>query len=543
MLKLPATSASAGRETSDSADGVVQTAGAEHDGAAAGEAPQHRHAVPAAGVLDHVVGDRRVAPDDDDRLGWSPRFGRGARRPRLRRPGTVATPRQAVRRRSGPDRRTLWCMMVPAMPVYLDCAATTPLDPRVRAEMLRYLDEDFGNAGSRTHELGPARARPPSNRRATGSPRSSAARRGDVIFTSGATESNNLAILGLAGAAGTGSTSCRRPSSIMPCSSRSRSWAGAGSRSRSSPPDSRGAVDPDAVLGAVRPDTLLVSMMHVNNETGVIQPVAEVADRLERSRRLPARRRGAELCPGDRRAASSAHRSHQRERAQDQRAQGRRRARHAAPRPGASAAAAADVRRRPGARAAPGDDAGAAGRRLRPGRRTGGGGARRARGALPRVPARRCSPGWRRSSRSSTATSRDRSRTSSTCRFRASTRRPPSTRGATWSAISNGAACTSQSYTCSHVLSAMRLPAWRMDGALRFSWCARLARARLARARGRGRSPIDSVEQGRRRRERHATRPCTTAARGSRRICRATGDIRPPTTGSSRSRRESGGSA
>ena len=45
-------------------------------------------------------------------------------------------------------------------------------------------------------------------------------------------------------------------------------------------PDQGGAVDPDAILGALRPDTLLVSMMHVNNETGVIQPVAEVADRL-----------------------------------------------------------------------------------------------------------------------------------------------------------------------------------------------------------------------------------------------------------------------
>jgi cysteine desulfurase len=42
-------------------------------------------------------------------------------------------------------------MIGPAMPIYLDCAATTPLDPRVRAEMLQYLDEDFGNAGSRTH--------------------------------------------------------------------------------------------------------------------------------------------------------------------------------------------------------------------------------------------------------------------------------------------------------------------------------------------------------------------------------------------------------
>ena len=44
--------------------------------------------------------------------------------------------------------------MITPMPVYLDCAATTPVDPRVRAEMLRYLDDEFGNAGSRTHGWG-----------------------------------------------------------------------------------------------------------------------------------------------------------------------------------------------------------------------------------------------------------------------------------------------------------------------------------------------------------------------------------------------------
>src|SRR5688500_6259335 len=85
------------------------------------------------------------------------------------------------------------------MAVYLDCAATTPLDPRVREVVLRYLDEDFGNAGSRTHDYG-QRAR-----RAVEQARQQVAAvvdasRGDVIFTSGATESNNLVMLGVAGA-------------------------------------------------------------------------------------------------------------------------------------------------------------------------------------------------------------------------------------------------------------------------------------------------------------------------------------------------------
>src|SRR5688500_10859885 len=91
-------------------------------------------------------------------------------------------------------------MIVHPMPVYLDCAATTPIDPRVRAEMLRYLDEDFGNAGSRTHQRG-QRARAAVERARDRVAAVVATGRGDVIFTSGATESNNLAILGLAGAA------------------------------------------------------------------------------------------------------------------------------------------------------------------------------------------------------------------------------------------------------------------------------------------------------------------------------------------------------
>src|SRR5919108_1497003 len=87
------------------------------------------------------------------------------------------------------------------MPVYLDCAATTPLDPRVRDEMMHYMTDDFGNAGSRTHAYG-SRARAAVERARDRVAAVVACTRGDVIFTSGATESNNLAILGLAAAAG-----------------------------------------------------------------------------------------------------------------------------------------------------------------------------------------------------------------------------------------------------------------------------------------------------------------------------------------------------
>src|SRR5688572_10179099 len=85
------------------------------------------------------------------------------------------------------------------MAIYLDCAATTPVDPRVQAEMLRFLDDDFGNAGSRTHVWG-RRAHAAVEQARDRIAAAAGARRGDVIFTSGATESNNLAILGLAAA-------------------------------------------------------------------------------------------------------------------------------------------------------------------------------------------------------------------------------------------------------------------------------------------------------------------------------------------------------
>src|SRR5262245_20158636 len=82
-------------------------------------------------------------------------------------------------------------------PIYLDCAATTPLDPRVRDGMLPYLDEEFGNSGSRTHDWG-RRARMAVEQARDRIAWVVGSGRGDVIFTSGATESNNLAILGLA---------------------------------------------------------------------------------------------------------------------------------------------------------------------------------------------------------------------------------------------------------------------------------------------------------------------------------------------------------
>src|SRR5678816_366633 len=82
------------------------------------------------------------------------------------------------------------------MVTYLDCNATTPVDPEVEREFLTYLREEFGNAGSRTHEFG-TRAKQAVQRARDQVATLVKCQREEVIFTSGATESNNLALLGL----------------------------------------------------------------------------------------------------------------------------------------------------------------------------------------------------------------------------------------------------------------------------------------------------------------------------------------------------------
>ncbi len=165
------------------------------------------------------------------------------------------------------------------MAAYLDCNATTPVDPRVSEIVWHHLTEEFGNAGSRTHEHG-ARAK-----KAVETARRQVAtlvnaQPDEVTFTSGATESNNLALLGLArhgrevGKQHIITTAIEHKAVLEPC----EQLAKEGFNVTFLPVTAGGWVDPDAVRGALRPDTLLVSMMHVNNETGVIQPIEEIAN-------------------------------------------------------------------------------------------------------------------------------------------------------------------------------------------------------------------------------------------------------------------------
>ena len=163
------------------------------------------------------------------------------------------------------------------MPVYLDCNATTPVDPRVRDEVFRFIDLEFGNAGSRTHEFG-QRAKQAVQRARDQVAEVVDATREEVIFTSGATESNNLAILGLrAFGEQTGrkhivSTAIEHKAVLEPLAHLSAH----GFEVTLVPPTAAGYAEPDAIKSALRKDTLLVSVMHVNNETGVLQPIREI---------------------------------------------------------------------------------------------------------------------------------------------------------------------------------------------------------------------------------------------------------------------------
>ena len=165
---------------------------------------------------------------------------------------------------------------MPRAPVYLDHQASTPLDPRVRAEMARH-DPLYGNPHTTSH-LGGIQAG-----RAVDTARRNVARAigGDarrVVFTSGATEANNLAVFGVARAARdrrkivsvqTEHSSVFEPAVTLGSEGFNVELLRVGGD---------GIVDLDSVERAVDENTVLVSVMHVNNETGVIQPVAEIAE-------------------------------------------------------------------------------------------------------------------------------------------------------------------------------------------------------------------------------------------------------------------------
>src|SRR5665213_2966774 len=169
-----------------------------------------------------------------------------------------------------------------AGPIYLDYAATTPVDARVAAAMNECLTQDgtFGNPSSQHYYGCNARARVEQARTQVAA--LIQARAADLVWTSGATESNNLAILGSARAAGrrvAGKpaghlvTARREHKSVLdPCRQLERERFSVTYLT----PDREGLIDPDAVRGALRDDTVLVSIMQANNEVGVLQDIAAI---------------------------------------------------------------------------------------------------------------------------------------------------------------------------------------------------------------------------------------------------------------------------
>jgi cysteine desulfurase len=164
------------------------------------------------------------------------------------------------------------------LPVYLDYAATTPVDPRVAEAMARCLtlDGQFGNPASRSHLFGWQAEELVENARRDVADLIHCDPR-EIVWTSGATEANNLAIKGVAqfhAAKGRHIISSRAEHKAVLDSCRHLEQQGF--EVTYLVPDACGVIDPAQVAGAIRPDTILVSLMHVNNETGSVNDLAAI---------------------------------------------------------------------------------------------------------------------------------------------------------------------------------------------------------------------------------------------------------------------------
>lgn len=161
--------------------------------------------------------------------------------------------------------------------IYLDYNATTPVAPEVLEEMLPYLKEHFGNPSS-SHAYGQEakRAVEMARERVAGllgcDP-------GEIIFTSGGSEANNMVLKGTALANRQGgkhiiTSAIEHPSVLNTC----RYLEGQGFKVTYLPVDRYGMVDPEDVRQAIHPETILISIMHANNEVGTIQPLAAIGE-------------------------------------------------------------------------------------------------------------------------------------------------------------------------------------------------------------------------------------------------------------------------
>jgi len=161
------------------------------------------------------------------------------------------------------------------MPIYLDFNATTPVDTSVLEEMLAYFSEEFGNANS-IHSAG-QRSRGAVDRARDSVATLIGAKPSEIVFTSGGTESDNLAILGCVAASQRTrkhviTTAIEHHAVLNTCQALEKqgidvTFVAVGRD---------GVVNPEDVRRALRPETVLISVMHANNELGTIQPIAEI---------------------------------------------------------------------------------------------------------------------------------------------------------------------------------------------------------------------------------------------------------------------------
>ncbi len=167
--------------------------------------------------------------------------------------------------------------MALSFPIYMDYNATTPTDPRVVDAMLPYFNDKFGNAASRSHAFGWTAEEAVADARAQIAQLIGAAKPKEIVFTSGATESDNLAIKGVAHFYQSRgkhiiTTKIEHKAVLDTCKRLEKE----GFEITYLPVDKSGLVSVDAVRDAIRDDTILVSVMLANNEVGTIQPIKEI---------------------------------------------------------------------------------------------------------------------------------------------------------------------------------------------------------------------------------------------------------------------------
>ena len=164
------------------------------------------------------------------------------------------------------------------LPIYMDYSATTPVDPRVAAAMIPYLTEKFGNPASRSHSFGwvadeaVERARDQVAALVNADPK-------EIVWTSGATESNNLALKGAANFyADKGKHIVTVQTEHKAVLDTVRELERQGFSATYLDPEPNGLIDLEKLKAALRPDTVIVSVMYVNNEIGVIQDIAAIGE-------------------------------------------------------------------------------------------------------------------------------------------------------------------------------------------------------------------------------------------------------------------------